>query len=126
MADVIRHARIPIIKGVERPFGFHIDINMELGAFNVDPIPHLFARYPALLMFGKLFLFQHRLDEQFHGGNTLQHMALFTIQASPGPPNASRAAFAGVLQEFRPTSPPGSQHAAMADWSPSSALIRPI
>jgi hypothetical protein len=40
------------------------------------------ATNPALLMFRKLFLFQHRLDEPFHGGtggNTMQNMALFVI-----------------------------------------------
>jgi hypothetical protein len=55
-------------------------------------------------MFGKLFLFQHQPDEPFHdgiGGNTLQNMTLFIIRASPGAPNAFRAAFSGVLQKVR-------------------------
>jgi non-canonical poly(A) RNA polymerase PAPD5/7 len=90
-SEVVSQARIPIIKGIENPFGFHIDIsiNAESGFLNVERVRHLLAAYPALyplLLFAKLFLFQARLDEPFHGGlgaNTLQNMVLFIIQASP-------------------------------------------
>jgi non-canonical poly(A) RNA polymerase PAPD5/7 len=91
ISDVIQNAQNSIIKGVESPFGFQIDIsiNSESGALNVERTRHLLATYPAmypLLMLTKLFLHQHQLDEPSSGGigsNTLQNMVVFIIQASP-------------------------------------------
>jgi non-canonical poly(A) RNA polymerase PAPD5/7 len=90
-SEVIGQAKTPIIKGVEKPFGFKIDlaIDNENGVLNVERNRKLMQTYPAiypLLMFLKFFLFQYRLDEPFHGGlstNTLQNLILFILQSTP-------------------------------------------
>lgn len=89
-SEVLESARCPIIKGVEKPFGFHVDIaiNNDNGVLNIERNRRVMAAYPAvfpMLMFLKFFLFQNRLDEPYHGGissNTLQNMIVFVIQAS--------------------------------------------
>jgi non-canonical poly(A) RNA polymerase PAPD5/7 len=88
--EVIGHARIPIVKGIEHPFGFRIDIsiNNENGVLNIERNHRLMSVYPAFLplfLFAKFFLFENRLDEPFHGGlgsNTLQNLIIYIIQAS--------------------------------------------
>ncbi|KAH0790663.1 Nucleotidyltransferase domain containing protein [Histomonas meleagridis] len=88
-SDVIS-AKCPIIKGIEKPFGFHVDIavNNYNGILNIHRNRVLLQTYPALyplLMFLKFLLFQMRLDEPFHGGissNTLQQMIIFIIQST--------------------------------------------
>ena len=90
-SEVLEGAKCPIIKGVEKPFGFHVDIaiNNDNGILNIERNRRVMEEYPALfplLMFLKFFLFQNRLDEPYRGGissNTLQNMILFVIQASP-------------------------------------------
>ena len=89
-SEVLESAKCPIIKGVEKPFGFHVDIaiNNDNGILNIERNRRVMEAYPALfplLMFLKFFLFQNRLDEPYHGGissNTLQNMIVFVIQAS--------------------------------------------
>lgn len=89
-SEIIRSARCPIIKGVEKPFGYHIDIavNNYNGILNIKRNRKLMEVYPALyplFMFLKFFMFQIRLDEPYHGGissNTLQQMIVFVIQSS--------------------------------------------
>jgi non-canonical poly(A) RNA polymerase PAPD5/7 len=91
-SEVIRSARVPIIEGIEKPFGYRIDIALAIGSvngiLNIERNRNLFQAYPALyplLMFVKFFVFQARLDEPYHGGigsNTLQNMSLFVIQAA--------------------------------------------
>jgi DNA polymerase sigma len=90
IAEVIGHAQIPIIKGVEKQFGFHIDIsiNAEAGILNVPRICDLLGAYPAmdtLVPFEKWFLLQYRLDDPFRGGTggiILEYMSLSIIQAA--------------------------------------------
>ena len=90
-SEVLENARCPIIKGVEKPFGFHIDIavNNVNGILNIQRNKNLMkkhhALYPLLILL-KFFLFQNRLHEPFTGGistNTLQQMIVFIIQSSP-------------------------------------------
>lgn len=83
-------AKCPIIKGVEKPFGFHFDIsvNNENGILNIRRNLAYFKKYPSLvpmLMVLKIFLYQEKLDEPFKGGissNTLIQLCIFIIQAS--------------------------------------------
>ncbi|OHS94114.1 PAP/25A associated domain containing protein [Tritrichomonas foetus] len=89
-SDVLESARCPIIKGIEKPFGFHIDIaiNNFNGILNIERNLNAMKKFPALLPLLyvlKFFLFQNRLDEPFRGGistNTLQQMIIFVIQSS--------------------------------------------
>jgi non-canonical poly(A) RNA polymerase PAPD5/7 len=83
-SEVIGQARIPIVKGVEHPFGFHIDIciNNENGVLNIERNRRLQDAYPAfvpLFLFAKFFLSEHGLDEPFRGGlssNTLRNLII--------------------------------------------------
>jgi non-canonical poly(A) RNA polymerase PAPD5/7 len=92
-SEVIQSARCPIIKGIEKPFGFHVDIaiNNENGILNIHRNKRIMETYPSLLpllMFFKFFLYQNRLDEPFRGGistNTLQNMIVFIIQSADPP-----------------------------------------
>lgn len=101
-------ARCPIIKGIEKPFGYHIDIavNNYNGILNIKRNRRLMEVYPALyplFMFLKFFLFQIRLDEPYHGGissNTLQQMIVFVIQSSL---ERERNSLGKLLQTFLKT-----------------------
>lgn len=85
------HAKCPIIKGIEKPFGFHIDITIGNvnGILNIKRNRAMMEAHPALyplLMLLKFFVFQCRLDEPFKGGissNTLTQMVVFIIQQAP-------------------------------------------
>jgi DNA polymerase sigma len=135
---VIGHARIPIIKGVEKSFGFYIDIsiNAKAGILNVPRIRDLLAACPvmySLVMFGKRLLFQYRLDDPFRsgiGGITLQYMALFTIQAAPQTAKCISGSFYSRPSRCsaRPSTPlpPGSQFAGKVDCSRSSTSSAPL
>ena len=88
-AQVIK-AKCPIIKGVEKPFGYHIDIsvNNENGILNIKRNISLMKTYKQLyplIMVLKVFLYQEELDEPFKGGissNTLIQLIVFVIQYS--------------------------------------------
>jgi DNA polymerase sigma len=81
----------------ERPFGYSVDIcvaNIN-GALNIPRTMKLIDSYPAfkpLLMFLKLFVFVHKIDDPARGGfgsNHLTNLVLFAIQsrrdqATPG------------------------------------------
>ena len=84
-------ARCPIVKGIEQPFGFSVDIavNNENGILNIERHLNYFRTYPSIvlcLMLLKVFLVQYRLDAPFTGGvssNTLIQMILFIVQSLP-------------------------------------------
>jgi non-canonical poly(A) RNA polymerase PAPD5/7 len=85
------NARVPIIKGVDKEFGFSVDIAIDNvnGILNIERHQNYFRRYSALfplLLFLKLFLFQNGLDTPFNGGissNTLIQMVVYIIQSAP-------------------------------------------
>jgi hypothetical protein len=90
---VLEHASVPIVKLIERPFGFHIDIcigNIN-GALNIARVNNMFSQVPMfrpLLMFMKLFATAYQIDDPSQGGfgsNQLISIALFAIQTSPQP-----------------------------------------
>lgn len=89
-SEVIKNAKCPIIKAIEKPFGFHLDIaiNNFNGILNIQRNLNLMKAFPQiypLFIFLKLFLYQNRLNEPYHGGissNTLQQMILFIIQCA--------------------------------------------
>ena len=86
-AQVIK-AKCPIVKAVEKPFGYHIDIsvNNENGILNIKRNICLMKTYKQLyplIMVLKVFLYQEELDEPFKGGissNTLIQLIVFVIQ----------------------------------------------
>jgi DNA polymerase sigma len=92
-AVVLEHASVPIAKLIERSFGYGVDIcvaNIN-GALNVPRTVKLIEHSPAfkpLLMFLKLFVCPHKIDDPAQGGFRSNHPAnlvRFAIQSRPGP-----------------------------------------
>ena len=86
---VIPHARVPIVKCVERCFGYHIDICISNvnGVLNVPRVKKILTMHPmlrTLFMFMKLFVFLFDIDDPATGGfgsNLLLNICLFAIQS---------------------------------------------
>jgi hypothetical protein len=86
---VLEHAAIPIAKLHERPFGFNLDICVGHvnGALNIPRVNAMLFSVPAfrpLLMFMKLFVYSHKLDNPAIGGFGSHHLisiVLLAIQA---------------------------------------------
>lgn len=86
---VIPHARVPIVKCVERCFGYHIDICISNvnGVLNVPRVKKILTTHPmlrTLFMFMKLFVFLFDIDDPATGGfgsNLLLNICLFAIQS---------------------------------------------
>lgn len=88
-AHLIPNAAVPIIKLIERPFGFYIDICVSNinGILNIPRVKNYLSTYKylrPLLVFLKLFTLIHKIDDPATGGfgsNQLLNIALFAIQA---------------------------------------------
>jgi non-canonical poly(A) RNA polymerase PAPD5/7 len=84
------HAKCPIIKCVEKPFNFNVDISIDNinGILNIRRNISLMQKYKELyplLMILKVFLCQEGLDEPYNGGissNTLIHLIVYILQAA--------------------------------------------
>jgi DNA polymerase sigma len=89
--SVLEHASVPLVKLIERPFGFQIDICIgnRNGALNIPRVHSIFSLIPMfrpLLMFMKLFVWAHQIDDPSKGGfgsNQLANLVLFAIQSQP-------------------------------------------
>ncbi|OHT06629.1 hypothetical protein TRFO_25231 [Tritrichomonas foetus] len=88
---IIDHANVPIVKLLERPFGFSIDIcasNIN-GALNIPRVRQILTYSPLLkpvLMFMKLFIYANKIDDPSNGGfgsNLLVNLVLFGFQSRP-------------------------------------------
>ena len=88
-AYVIPGARVPIIKCIDRCFGYHIDICISNvnGVLNVPRVKNILHTNPMikpLLIFMKLFVFLFDIDDPATGGfgsNLLLNICLFAIQS---------------------------------------------
>lgn len=88
---VLAHARVPIAKLIERPFGFHIDLcasNIN-GSLNIPRVRMVLNESPLvrpILMFFKLFVWAFAIDDPAVGGfgsNFLLNFVHFGIQSRP-------------------------------------------
>ena len=87
-SKIIYAAKCPIIKAIDFPFGFSLDIAIgnENGILNVPRQLSLFKSFPEiypLLMVLKVFLINNNLDQPYRGGinsNTLIQLIFFIIQ----------------------------------------------
>ena len=86
---VIPGARVPIIKCIDRCFGYHIDICVSNvnGVLNVPRVKNIMRANPMLrplLIFMKLFVFLFDIDDPATGGfgsNLLINICLFALQS---------------------------------------------
>ena len=91
-STILAHARVPILKVIDKAFGIHIDIGIGNinGALNIDRVLNYFKVFPLLkplLMFMKLLVHTHKLDNPSNGGfgsNHLIQLCLFIIEANIG------------------------------------------
>ncbi|KAK8852447.1 hypothetical protein M9Y10_017423 [Tritrichomonas musculus] len=90
-AIVLKHAKVPIAKIVDRQFDMHIDISVGQinGALNIPRVLNYFSIYPLLrsiLLFMKVFTFINDIHDPAKGGFGSNHMMLiiiFVIQQNP-------------------------------------------
>ena len=90
-AIVLKHAKVPIAKIVDRQFGLHIDISIGQinGSLNVPRVINYFEFYPLLrsaLMIMKVFTLTNEIHDPAKGGFGSNHMMLiiiFVIQQNP-------------------------------------------
>lgn len=90
-AIILRHAKVPIAKIVDKEFDFHIDIGIGHinGAFNIPRVLNYFSKFPLLkpvLLFMKAFLFINKLDDPSKGGfgsNHIMLLILFVLMQNP-------------------------------------------
>lgn len=90
-AIVLKHAKVPIAKIVDKQFGIHIDISIGQinGSLNLPRVLNYFQFYPLLrsiLLIMKVFTFINDLHDPAKGGFGSNHMMLiiiFVIQQNP-------------------------------------------
>ena len=87
----IKHAKVPILKGVESMYHFNIDISAKEpnSLFNIERNNNVLRVYPSIfpvLMLMKIVLLKDKMNETYSGGissSILFNMVHFIVQISP-------------------------------------------